>query len=105
MGPLRDSRRLLRAREADIRARRARVGARASAVDSLAERTYDDLFAEMHLDLIKDIAARERAGTLDAPLLEAHSLVSASEELYLSGMTEAALKLLDEASRTLKQKR
>jgi hypothetical protein len=81
------------------------AGAQAAAVDSLAETTYDGLFMEMHLNLIKEIGIREQAGAPDTPLLEARSLVSASEELYLKGMPEAALRLLDEASRTLKQKR
>jgi len=74
-------------------------------VDSLAGTTYDDLFTEMHSNLIKEIGKREQGGALDIKLLEARSLVSASEELYLNGMLEAALRLLDEASRTLRQNR
>ena len=73
--------------------------------DSLAGTTYDDLFTELHSSLLREIGKREQGGALDIKLLEARSLVSASEELYLNGMLEAALRLLDEASRTLKQNR
>jgi hypothetical protein len=66
---------------------------------------YDDLYAEIHSNLIKEIGKREQEGAIDIKLIEARSLVSASEELYLNGMLEAALRLLDEASRTLKQNR
>jgi hypothetical protein len=74
-------------------------------IDSLEETAYDDLFTENHSLLIKEIGAREREGMPEARLIEARSLVSASEELYLRGMGDAALRLLEEASRTLKQKR
>ena len=77
----------------------------ATIIDSLEETTYEDLFTERHSHLIEEIGAREREGTPETRLIEARSLVSASEELYLRGMSDAALKLLEEASRTLKQKR
>jgi len=77
----------------------------ATLIDSLEATTYDGLFTERRSNLIREIGAREREGTPDTRLIEARSLVSASEELYLNGMLDAALRLLDEASRTLKQKR
>jgi hypothetical protein len=73
--------------------------------DSLELAAYDDIYVAKHADLIKELTKREEGGETAGRLIEARSLVAASEELYLRGMFAAAIKLLDEASRTLIQDR
>jgi hypothetical protein len=60
---------------------------------------------EEHARLLREIQALQDAGTSDALILETRALVSASEEMYLEGRLSVAVKLLDEAARTLKTKR
>jgi hypothetical protein len=71
--------------------------------DSLEAAAYDNIYIELHAGLVKELGEREKSGGADTRLVEARSLVAASEELYLRGMFGAALRLLDEASRTLRQ--
>lgn len=73
--------------------------------DSLDIAAYEDIFAEEHARLLKEIQSRQETGTPDTDILEAVALVSASEEMYLRGRLDIAMKLLDEAARTLKPKR
>ncbi len=73
-------------------------------VDSLETSAYEDLFAAKHARLLREIGERRESGTPEALVLEALSLASASEEMYLRGRLELAVKLLDEASRTLERK-
>ena len=71
--------------------------------DSLEIAAYDDIYVEKHMSLVREISEREKRGEPEGRLMEARSLVTASEELYLRGMFDAAIKLLDEASRALRQ--
>jgi hypothetical protein len=68
-----------------------------SPADSIRAAARDALFVEKHASVIRELAERERGNTPDIGFVEAGSLVSASEELYLTGMLEAAIALLDEA--------
>lgn len=72
--------------------------------DSLGIAAVEDLFAAEHARLMREIESRKEAGTPDASILETLALVSASEEMYLRGQLDIAMKLLDEATRNLKQK-
>jgi hypothetical protein len=73
-----------------------------SLADSIRAAACDDLFVEKHASLIKELAERERKEEPDVRLIEADSLVSASEELYLTGLLDAAIRLLNEAELLLK---
>jgi hypothetical protein len=73
--------------------------------DSLETAAREDLFVEKHAHLLREIHTLKDAGTLDARMLEALALVSASEEMYLHGRLDIAVELLDEAARSLKPKR
>jgi hypothetical protein len=72
--------------------------------DSLDASAYEDLFAAKHQRLLREIEERREAGTPETLVLEALSLASAGEEMYLRGMLEIAVNLLDEASRALERK-
>ncbi|MFA4947969.1 MAG: hypothetical protein WC674_05600 [Candidatus Krumholzibacteriia bacterium] len=73
--------------------------------DSLETAAHEDLFAEEHARLLREIQALKESGTPDSRILEAIALVSAGEEMYLQSKLDIALKLLDEAARNLKRKR
>lgn len=73
--------------------------------DSLEISAREDLFAEKHARLLREIQALREAGTSEALMLEAVALVSASEEMYLHGQLDIAVKLLDEAARNLNSRR
>ena len=68
-----------------------------SPADSIRAAACDDLFVEKHASLIRELAEREQGNKPDVRFVEVGSLVSASEELYLTGMLEEAVALLDEA--------
>ncbi len=72
--------------------------------DSLETAAREDLFVEEHARLIREIRIRRDAGTPDVLMLEALALVSASEEMYLQGRLDIAVKLLDEAALSLTPK-
>jgi hypothetical protein len=83
----------------------ATVGEADSAlIDSLDASAYEDLFAAKHAQLMKEIQERRESGNPETFVLEALSLAAASEEMYLRGRLDLAVKLLDEASRNLEQK-
>ena len=74
-------------------------------VDSLEIAAQEDLFVEEHARLLLEIQTLKEAGASDARILETLAIVSASEEMYLQGRITIAVRLLDEAARTLKPKR
>ena len=73
--------------------------------DSLEIAAQEDLFVEEHARLLLEIQALKESGTSDARIIETLALVSASEEMYLQGRIAIAVRLLDEAARTLEPKR
>jgi hypothetical protein len=73
----------------------------AAAADSTESAACDGIFIEKHARLVVEIGKREQGGAFDARVVEARSHVDAGEELYLMGMTTAAIRLLDEAVRIL----
>jgi hypothetical protein len=74
----------------------------AAAPDSLGS-TADTLFVEKHVALLEELAPRERDPRVDPPAIEARSLVTAAEEMYLRGKIVLALKLLDDAHAILRR--
>jgi hypothetical protein len=73
--------------------------------DSFETAANEDLFVQEHARLLREIQTLREAGTSDTRMLETLALVSAGEEMYLQGRFDIAVKLLDEAARTLKPKR
>ena len=74
----------------------------AAIVDS-AGTAIDDLFIENHAALLMELAPKEREPRVDPRVIEARSLVTAAEELYLRGRTLPALRLLDDAVAILRR--
>jgi len=75
----------------------------AAFTDSIESTSADDLFIEKHAALITELGKREDAAGFEARTAEVRSFLEAAEELYLRGRTAAALRLLDEARRMLRQ--
>jgi len=71
--------------------------------DSLEAASYDDLFVEKHGALIKELDREEREERAVALLIEARSLVSAAEEMYLEGKVLLAIRLLERAEDILRR--
>jgi hypothetical protein len=74
----------------------------AAVEDSLAS-TTDELFIEKHVAVLELLAPREREGQIDPRVIEARSLVTAAEEMYLRGRAMLALRLLDDADIILRR--
>ena len=74
----------------------------AAARDSLGS-TADTLFVEKHIALLEALVPREREPRVDPLAIEARSLVTAAEEMYLRGKIVLALKLLDDADAILRR--
>jgi len=71
--------------------------------DSTAVSAYEELFFELHAELIEKIDSLEGEDGIKPNAVEADSIVRAAEDLYLRGDLTGALKLLKEAKRILEQ--
>ena len=71
-------------------------------IDSLTLQPHDELFAQMHTDILRAIDQRAEKGGENIRLIEAQSIVIIAEELYLEGNTYLAIKLLCEAELLLR---
>jgi len=74
-----------------------------SGADSLETATYEDLFVEIHADIVRELARREKNGRPSMAVVEARSIVKIAEEIYLEGNHLLAIKLLHEAELLLRQ--
>lgn len=71
--------------------------------DSTSASAHEELFFELHAELIEKLDSMESAQELSPDAVEADSIVKAAEDLYLRGNLTEALKLLEEAKRILEQ--
>ncbi len=74
-----------------------------SGADSLDTAAYEDLFVEIHADIVRELARREKNGRPSMAVVEARSIVKIAEEIYLEGNHLLAIKLLHEAELLLRQ--
>ena len=69
--------------------------------DSLSLSVYEELFYELHAELIERIDELESEDELNPEAVEADSIVRAAEDLYLRGDLVEAVKLLEKAKKIL----
>ena len=70
---------------------------------SVDEESYEELFLDLHAEIVNKLKAygNGRRGTI--ALIEAESMVSIAEEIYLEGNVPLAVHLLREAAILLRQ--
>ncbi len=77
--------------------------AAAGEVDSVHNTTYEELFLDLHTEILRKLVARERGRYENIVLIEAESMISIAEEMYLEGNVPLAVHLLREAAILLRQ--
>ncbi len=78
-------------------------GQEAVADSTLYAPLYEDLFIEMHAEIIGELRDRKSKGSTNIRLIEIESIVTIAEEIYLEGNPVLAIKLLSEAELLLRQ--
>jgi len=79
----------------------ARAGA--APEDSAAAEAYEEIFLELHSELLGELGRKETGGAPDAHVIEARAIVQIAEEIYLEGNVLLAIQLLNEAEHHLRQ--
>jgi len=77
--------------------------ARADEPDSLHTASYEELFLDLHAEILRKLGAGAGGGYEKIVLIEAESMVSIAEEIYLEGNVPLAVHLLREAALLLRQ--
>lgn len=71
--------------------------------DSVHDATYEELFLDLHAEILRKLGRQERGRYEKIVLIEAESMVSIAEEMYLEGNVPLAIHLLREAAVLLRQ--
>jgi hypothetical protein len=72
-------------------------------IDSAGGADYDEMFLEIHMNIMGELAELEKTEGKNPELIEIQSMVKTAEEFYLEGRPLIAIKLLTEAELLLKQ--
>lgn len=75
----------------------------ATAVDSLYDAPYDEMFLDLYGEITRKLDVYSGDERENIVLIEAQSIVTIAEEMYLEGNVELAVKLLREAAILLRQ--
>jgi hypothetical protein len=75
----------------------------AAAVDSLGGGSYEELFIDLHGEIVRKLDRSPGDRNKDIVLIEVQSIVTIAEEMYLEGNIQLAVKLLREANLLLRQ--
>ena len=71
--------------------------------DSLREVSYEELFLDLHTELLRKIESSTPRRYENMALIEARSILMVAEEMYLEGNVPLAVQLLREADLLLRQ--
>lgn len=71
--------------------------------DTTTAEAYEEIFLELHSDLLGELERKETGGAPDVHVIEARAIVQIAEEIYLEGNVLLAIQLLNEAEHQLRQ--
>jgi hypothetical protein len=75
----------------------------AGEINAASDTSYEELFLDLHAEILRKLGDSERGRYERVVLIEAESMVSIAEEMYLEGNVQIAVHLLREAAILLRQ--